>query len=188
VSRRAIPVLAAVLIVVGLAGIVATWIFLGSQSPGERMGPGNVDAMFIQEMIPHHDDAIAMAEMAITRAEHPELAQLARDIERNQTEENAQMREWYREWFDSEVPEDGGSSRMMMSGGVDMEEVGDAEPFDKLFIEEMVPHHQMAIMMSTMLRNRSNRAEMRNLAESIIDTQSREIDQMQEWYDEWYRR
>lgn len=186
-SRRALPVLAVVLIVVGLVGLAVAWTYLGSSNAPGWMGTRDVDAMFIEEMIPHHEDAIAMAKAARTKAEHPEIRRLASDIERTQSAENTQMRAWYREWFDAEVPE-GGSTFGMMSGGVDMDDFEASEPFDKAFIEEMIPHHEMALMMSTMLSRRSDRAEMHALAESIIDAQSREIDQMRAWYSEWYGR
>jgi uncharacterized protein (DUF305 family) len=154
---------------------------------------GNMDAMFIEQMVPHHDDAIAMADLALTRAEHPELKRLAADIKRTQTAENAQMRGWYRDWFGADVPDVPGGSFGMMGGGmmggvVDVDELKDAKPFDKAFIEQMIPHHQMAIMMSQMAGGFSARPEMRGLTQSIISAQSREIRQMQEWYRRWYGR
>jgi uncharacterized protein (DUF305 family) len=199
-------VLGGALIVLGLLGIVGT-LALQSAGPGGAGCPGglcgsgqrsgvarDVDAMFIQQMIPHHDDAIAMADMALTRAEHPELRQLAEDIRRTQTAENAQMREWYQEWFDAEVPEDSGGSSGMMGGGMmggrmtDMNALEDAESFDREFIEQMVPHHQMAIMMSRMMGSASGRAEMREFTQGIIETQSAEIELMLGWYEAWYGR
>lgn len=154
--------------------------------------PSGMDAMFIEQMIPHHDDAIEMAELALTRAEHPEIRRLAADIKRTQTAENAQMRSWYREWFGVAVPNVGGSSQMMGgmmgSGPMDIADLEVAEPFDKAFIEAMIPHHQTAIMMSRMAGSASSRSEMRELTTSIIETQSTEIESMQAWYEEWYGR
>ncbi|MBS3974766.1 MAG: DUF305 domain-containing protein [Actinobacteria bacterium] len=149
-----------------------------------------MDAMFIEQMIPHHDDAIEMAELALTRAEHPEIKQLAADIKRTQTAENAQMRTWYREWFG--VPDVGRSPQMMGGmmgpGAMDMADLEVAEPFDKAFIEAMIPHHQTAIMMSRMAGGASGRPEMRELTSAIIEAQSTEIEQMRTWYEEWYGR
>jgi len=152
-----------------------------------------VDAMFIEEMIPHHDDAIAMAELALERATHDELRGLAEDIIRTQTAENALMRRWYREWFGSVVPESTGRGGMMgrgMMGGAmtDLGALEDAADFDREFIEQMIPHHRMAIMMSRMAGNNTRRPEMRDLTRSIIRTQSDEIEKMQTWYREWYGR
>jgi uncharacterized protein (DUF305 family) len=46
---------------------------------------------FITMMIPHHEDAIAMANMALTRAEHPEIKQLAKNIKTSQSQEIEQI-------------------------------------------------------------------------------------------------
>lgn len=50
----------------------------------------------------------------------------------------------------------------------------------------MTLHHQMAIMMAQMALNNSDRPEIRSLAESIIKTQSAEIEEMMGWYRDWY--
>jgi uncharacterized protein (DUF305 family) len=105
--KVAVPMVAVGLVVVGLIGIIATTAFLQPVVPVGTTPASGMDAMFIEQMIPHHDDAIEMAELALTRAEHPEIRQLAADIKRTQTAENAQMRTWYREWFGTAVPDDG---------------------------------------------------------------------------------
>lgn len=97
------------------------------------------------------------------------------------------MREWYDEWFGGEVPEgSGGMMGPMMGRDLDLDELEQAEPFDQVFIEQMVPHHRMGIMMAGMIRNRTAKPELRQLADDIIESQTEEIDQMIEWYDEWY--
>ncbi|TDB38310.1 MAG: DUF305 domain-containing protein [Actinobacteria bacterium] len=155
-------------------------------SQGEARG---VDSMFIEQMIPHHDDAIAMAELALTRAEHPEIKQLAEDVIRTQSAENAQMRDWYDEWFGESVPAYGSGSSGMMGGRFgDLTALRDADQFDRAFIEQMIPHHQMGIMMARMAGDSTSRLEIRGLTDGIIRTQSEEIDRMQQWYQEWYGR
>ena len=160
---------------------------------------GNIDRHFIEQMIPHHDDAILMAEIALIKAEHQEIKQLAQDIKRTQTEENENMRMWYKLWYRADVPENsmpmggGMGSGMVMRGGMmgdatDIMRLESAKPFDKEFIEQMIPHHQMAIMMATMLLRGTDREEMKTLAQAIIDAQSREIGQMRSWYQSWYRQ
>lgn len=181
-----------VLIVVGVVGLAATPYVQPIASPGSPMR-GGVDAMFIEEMIPHHEDAIAMAELALTRAEHPEIKGLAEDVIETQSAEIDQMREWYREWYDADVPAFGRSSGMMgrgmggmMGGAADIGDLETAEPFDRYFIEAMIPHHEMGIMMSQMAGGATRRPELRDLTDSIIEGQSAEVDQMREWYDDWY--
>ena len=82
----------------------------------------------------------------------------------------------------------GQSTRMhmgMMGDESDMASLEQADDFDKTFVEEMIPHHQMAVMMATMLKNGTTRPEMKKLAEDIISAQTKEIDQMRSWYKIW---
>ena len=44
------------------------------------MATGDADTAFLQEMTVHHDSALDMAQLALTRATHDELRALARDI------------------------------------------------------------------------------------------------------------
>ena len=56
----------------------------GVGGPGQ-MGMGYSDQQFIVMMIPHHDGAIAMADLALTRAKRPEIKALAKSIKASQT-------------------------------------------------------------------------------------------------------
>jgi|SRR3989344_2490673 len=154
-----------------------------------------IDGHFIEEMIPHHEDAITMADLALVKAEHPEIKKLAKDVIKTQSEEIIQMKAWYKEWFNDDVPDVSNSMghgmNMMMHGGMmgdatDLENLETSKPFDKAFIEEMIPHHQMAVMMAQMLSNATNRSEMKELTENIISAQTKEINQMRNWYRSWY--
>jgi len=196
------------LVLIGLVGLITVGL-LGAGGPNDLTCPGggpcfggrddsagSVDAMFIVGMVPHHEDAIEMAELALTRAEHPELKELARDIIDTQSAENDDMREWYRDWYGEDVPENGSFGMMggdmgmggMGSMGTDMSALESADPFDAEFIEQMIPHHQMGVMMARMVLARSAQPEIQELARSIITTQTAEIEQMQDWYREWYGR
>ena len=54
------------------------------------------------------------------------------------------------------------------------------------YMVRMVPHHQEAVENARLLLERTRRSEMQAFAERIIETQTREIEQMQTWLDEWY--
>ncbi len=156
---------------------------------------GQIDSHFIEQMIPHHEDAITMANLALTRAEHPEIKILSNSIIKSQSEEIDQMKQWYKSWFGNEVPNlsslTGQGMGMMMHNGMmgnetDVQALENAKPFDKEFIEQMIPHHQMAVMMAQMLSRSTSRSEMKQLAENIIEAQTKEINQMRGWYQDWY--
>lgn len=157
---------------------------------------GGIDPHFIEQMIPHHEDAILMADLALEKAKHQEIKLLAQDIKRTQSEEINEMRAWYKNWFGNDVPDvfsgtghGMGSGIMhmgMMGDATDIDQLKTAADFDKAFIEQMIPHHQMAVMMAQMLQATTNRSEMKRLAKNIIDAQTREINSMRSWYRQWY--
>ncbi len=154
----------------------------------------NIDRHFIEEMIPHHEGAIAMAELALERSKRPEILSLANGIIDAQKRENEEMRNWFREWFGGEPSNSSSMGGMMGHGAMgmhmvgmegDLEELKSAEDFDLEFISQMIPHHEMAIMMARMLSASTERQEMKTLAQNIITSQSREIQMMNSWYEAW---
>src|SRR3989344_6999102 len=168
------------------------WAGLSSDSarlPGNNMVGSNIDRHFIEQMIPHHDDAITMAKLAQQRATRPEIKTLASAIIEAQTKENNQMRAWYKQWYGQDVPAINagmmGHGQMrggMMSGDADFGNLETSTDFDRDFIREMIPHHQMALMMVSMLISSAERPEMKKLGQDIIEAQTREIEQMRNWY------
>lgn len=171
--------------------------YRSANQTGMTQNTNLIDSHFIEQMIPHHEDAITMAKLAQANARHPEINQLAENIIDSQSKEISQMKIWYEDWFEKKVPsgvqvmsDQGmmGRGRMhmgMMGNETDMARFENAEDFDKTFIEEMIPHHQMAVMMANMLKGGTQRVEMEQLAENIITAQTDEINQMRQWYVDW---
>lgn len=162
-------------------------------------GGAAFDQTFIDMMVPHHESAVAMAEVALERAEHPEIRAMAEAIVADQSSEIEQMRAWRQEWFGSgdtpsmsEMPMlgemesmDGGADTMDMAAEVDMLRHA-PEPFDLAFIDAMIEHHQSAIDAARLAQAEANRAEIRTLAGQIIAAQEAEIAQMRAWRQAWY--
>jgi len=150
-----------------------------------------VDQHFIEMMIPHHRDAIAMADLALTRAKRPEVKRLAEAIKKDQAYEIQEMRTWYKQWYGKEAPAPSmagmGMGQGMMNMETDLAALKKASDFDKEFVRQMIPHHQMAVMMAQMASKRATRPEIRTLAQSIIKSQNAEIAQMQGWQQAWNR-
>ena len=134
-----------------------------------------------------------MADLALTRTNRPEIKQLAQTIKQDQTREIQQMRTWYKSWYGTEVvampmngqqmPQNGSMQGMKM----DLAALKNAPDFDLEFLRQMIFHHQMAIQMGQMEASRLTRPELRELAGSIVKTQTTEIGQMQKWYQTWYK-
>jgi uncharacterized protein (DUF305 family) len=59
-------------------------------------------------------------------------------------------------------------------------------PFDQRFLDQMIMHHQGAVMSARMMVAESARPELRDLAQRIITGQQHEIDQMRAWRQGWY--
>ncbi|AZB72494.1 DUF305 domain-containing protein [Synechococcus elongatus] len=170
--------------------------------PGWPGRMGNADQHFIVMMIPHHEGAIAMADLAIKQSQRSEIRALARAIQTTQAQEIREMQTWYRQWYGIEVPDwgdrgmGGWRNSSMVGGGMgcgamggmtgDLNALNTAPDFDRAFIEAMIPHHQMGVRMAQMVLMRSDRPEIQQLAQAIITAQNREIRQMQQWYRQWY--
>lgn len=184
-----------------LAGIVLTGLFgsyavnnnnrgmmrmMGMNS--SRVMSGNMDRSFIEQMIPHHESAIAMAKLAKEKSKRGEIKTLADNIITSQTAEINTMRQWYKDWYGTDVPTI--SSNMMWGGGmmnsqVSTDDLSAASDFDEAFLSRMIEHHQMAVMMANMLDIATNRSEMKKLANDIIAAQSKEISDMENWQQQW---
>jgi len=155
-----------------------------------------VDRAFIEMMVPHHQSANEMAEMALQKAQSPEVKKLAQTIIRDQSREIQQMQTWYRQWYGAEIPRmsmDNMNMSSRMGQGMmlamQQQEMMDKEMmdalrtapnFDQEFLRQMTRHHQMATMMAGMVVDTAKHPETRNLAQNIIKSQSAEIAQMQQ--------
>ena len=166
-----------------------------NQKSGNNQMMGNFDKHFIEQMIPRHEGAIAMAKMALEKSKRTEIKTLANAIIADQTKEIEDMTSWYKTWFGKNVPM---VNAGMMSGGMmsesgmhmgsqeDMKALETATDFDKAFLEAMIPHYQLALMMVQMLEAGTDRPEMIQLAKYVTVSQSKEIQDMQGWYKVWY--
>jgi uncharacterized protein (DUF305 family) len=155
-----------------------------------------IDQQFIDMMVPHHQGAVAMAQIAVTRSEHPEIRQLANGIIDSQNGEITQMKQWRMQWFGSEQTPSMESMPMMpgmdmtamhaMNMMQDIRNLQTETPFDKAFIQSMIPHHQSAIDAAKVAQAKAEHPEIKTLAGNIITAQQKEIDQMQAWLKAWY--
>jgi uncharacterized protein (DUF305 family) len=171
--------------------LLTLWVMGLRQGAGVSSIVSNLDKHFIEQMIPHHEGAIEMAKLAQERSKRPEILTLAKAIVQSQSQEIVQMQTWYKNWYGIEVPVNVnagmGMGRGMMHGGMmggqtaDIESLKNTANFDEAFLQEMIPHHQMAVMMTQMLLSGTNRPEMKKLGQDIITAQNAEIALMRSW-------
>ena len=162
----------------------------GGSSEETIADAAHTDGAFITAMVPHHESAIEMAEMARDSAQHPEIAELAEEIIATQGEEIAQLEAAHERLFDAPLGEveHGSLGLSEADSGMshDASALKGAEEFDMEFIDMMIPHHQGAIRMAQVELDSGQDEELMGLAEQIIEAQSAEIEEMNEWREQWY--
>lgn len=152
-----------------------------SMNSGTNKKYTGADIMFLQMMIPHHQQAIDMSDMALTRSKNAELLDLAKKIKSAQSAEIVQMKAWLK---DAGAGEDMGHSMHDMGGMLSDQEMADLKAasgttFDKLWLNGMIGHHDGALHMTNMIIDADN-AELKAFGEGIIKVQTAEIAQMKE--------
>jgi len=173
-----------------LAGGTVVLAACGTSSMGGMNHSGNngaaYDQNFIDGMVPHHQAAVEMAKVAQTKAEHTELKTLASAIVADQDSEIAQMKSWRKAWYGSDQIAPGMGGHQMGGMDTDLTALANAQPFDRAFIDAMLPHHESAVMMAQEAQTKAEHQELKDLAGRIIASQQREIAQMKAWRAQWY--
>ena len=188
---------AAVLLAVGLfAGAL-----LDNDAEASAPGEGSVDVGFSRDMREHHAQAVEMSVLVREATDDPEVRGLALDILLTQQQQVGQMYGWLAAWG---VPQ-ASSSRPMgwMSsdgmaaqdhGSMSMENAGPArmpgmasdaqlaefaraqgERAERIYLQLMIPHHRAGVTMAEYTSERATEAQVRRLAQSIVDSQTAEI-------------
>jgi uncharacterized protein (DUF305 family) len=150
----------------------------GSSSSSNANYTG-ADIMFLQMMIPHHQQAIDISNLALKSSQDPELIELAKIIARDQAAEIKQMKAWL---TDAGASEDMGHSMDGMGGMLNDDELAalsaaTGKEFDVLWLKGMTEHHDGAIHMTQMIEDAQN-ADIKAFGTKVIKVQSEQIDQM----------
>lgn len=151
----------------------------GSATPAA--GPYNdADVMFAAMMIPHHQQAIEMADLMLAKdGVNSEVTDLATQIKAAQTPEIAQMSGWLAGWGKSPSPSmpmdhDMGGGMMSQADMDDLEKANGDEAA-RLFLSGMIEHHNGAIAMAQREITNGQNPDAKHLAQAIIDAQQAEI-------------
>ncbi|MFH9547894.1 DUF305 domain-containing protein [Streptomyces sp. NPDC017435] len=154
---------------------------------GAKSGDFNdADVTFAQMMIPHHEQALEMAELADGRASDSQIKDLAGKIEQAQDPEIKTMKGWLTSWkqptstMESMPGMDHGSMNGMMSdeGMAELKGMKGAE-FDKMFAQMMIDHHNGAIAMAKDEQKNGQNADAKKMAGDVVTGQSAEVKQLQ---------
>ncbi|MHA7275788.1 DUF305 domain-containing protein [Arthrobacter sp. Hz1] len=151
----------------------------------------DVDAMFAQLMIPHHKQAVEMSDMMLTKDNiSPSVIDLATRIKAAQDPEIETMSSWLEAWDRPVMPEGGMEGHDMgstggMDGMMDEDQMADLEAAEggeaaRMFLESMTAHHNGAVDMAQEEIDNGENPEAIALAETIVETQQAEIQEMEE--------
>jgi uncharacterized protein (DUF305 family) len=146
------------------------------------------DISFATDMIPHHSQAVEMADMAIAKASNADVKALAVKIKAAQDPEIVTMTGWLRAW-NQPVPPSSMSGMSGMSSSTGMGMMSDADmasldratgkAFDTMWVSMMITHHQGAVDMSKTELASGQYAGAKTLAQSIVTSQTAQIAQLQ---------
>jgi uncharacterized protein (DUF305 family) len=147
----------------------------------------SADVMFAQMMIPHHEQAVVMADFALQSATDPQLVELAQEIKDAQDPEIDLMKSWLATWGIEMMPADQamqahgshGMEGMLTDDQLDQLESASVEEFDRLFATYMIEHHVGAVAMAQDVLRDGKDPAVAMLAREIIATQEKEILQLQ---------
>ena len=176
-----------------VGGLAATLTLTGCSAPEPHAADGHshavssedaafsaADVMFAQMMIPHHQQAVDLGEIASTRAQSPEVIELAQQIAQEQAPEIALMKSWLEnagasEHMDHEMAMDG----MLTDAELETLKKASGAEFDRLFLTGMIAHHEGAVAMAQDVIDSEN-PDVAELAKAIIESQTAQIEYMKE--------
>lgn len=154
---------------------------MSSSAPAAGTEHNDADTMFAQGMIPHHEQAVKMSEMMLQKKDIPaSVTDLAKRIQAAQAPEIETMTGWLKSWNESATMGSGHTMDGMM-GDDDLKQLESAQgtAAAKMFLTQMVAHHQGAVMMAKNEVSQGKNADAIKLSKNIVTAQEAEIKEMQ---------
>lgn len=180
--KRAVATIFIAIVALSLSGCSSA-SDMGMEHEGHSSGASgdlsSDEIMFLQMMIPHHQQAIDISNLAMKSSQDAELIELAKIIARDQAAEIKQMKAWL---ADAGASEDMGHSMDGMGGMLSDEELtalsaATGKEFDVLWLKGMTEHHDGAIHMTQMIEDAQN-PDIKAFGTKVIKDQSEQIAQM----------
>lgn len=146
-------------------------------------GVNDADVAFASGMIMHHRQAIEMSDLVLAKdGLDPEVAALAERIKAAQQPEIDRMQGWLDDWGRSAAADDPAGmdhGGMMSADELSVLEAAAGADAGAVFLEQMIVHHEGAVAMAETVLDAGESAEVRELAQAVVDDQSAEIAEMQ---------
>lgn len=154
---------------------------------GERADHNDQDVSFAKNMVPHHQQAVTMADMALSQSSDGQVQDLATRIKTAQTSEISIMQGWLASWGEEAMDHSGDMSGMKdMEGMEGMVSEGDmaalkgasGSEFDRLFLQHMTAHHEGALGMAKVELDKGKYEPAQLLAKEVVAGQEKELAEM----------
>ncbi len=128
------------------------------------------DAQFLDKFTQHHKDGIKMAEMAVDKAQNPDLKKMAEKMLKDQTKEIDQMQKWRKDQYASVQETDASVPKMDMSPL----EKAEGNEFDRQFASMMAKHHEDGIAMAKEAAPKIENKQVKKFAQTAAKNQTKE--------------
>jgi uncharacterized protein (DUF305 family) len=166
-----------------LMSVIALTSALALAGCGGQAEQNDADVMFAQMMIPHHEQAIEMADVVLAKPDaDPQITELANEVRAAQAPEIEELGQWLDAWGAEPSAEHTGHAGTdgMMSDD-DMQTLTDAAgpEANRMFLEQMIVHHEGAVEMAQTEIESGQYAGAVEMAQTIVDTQQAEIETME---------
>uniref|UniRef100_A0A942T0G0 DUF305 domain-containing protein n=1 Tax=Neobacillus citreus TaxID=2833578 RepID=A0A942T0G0_9BACI len=157
-----------------------------SSSTSAASAHNDQDVMFAQMMLPHHEQAVEMSDMLLSKRSGVDtgVTALAKQIKAEQSPEIKQLTSWLKGWGEPTESEHSGMGHSMsgMMSDSDMDDLDQASANDaaKRYLEQMVQHHEGAVDMAKTEVDKGKNPDAVAMAKSIVSSQTEQITQMQD--------
>ena len=185
VQRRVLPPIA--LVIVATAALIVAGCGSGNDNGATGMGKSaaaagqsSTDVAFVQGMIPHHQQAVEMAELALAPKAKagPKVKELASRIKNAQGPEISLMKGWLSQWGKAEMAGGHETSGMMTQQDLSSLNQAGGDQFDDMWLNMMIAHHEGAVEMAQSVKAQGSNPDVKSLADRIISAQKVEIAEM----------
>ncbi|MEV6236211.1 DUF305 domain-containing protein [Lentzea sp. NPDC051838] len=154
-----------------------------AEQPGATLRGDPLDVMFLQMMIPHHEQGVAMVALAADRAQSGDLRMLAAAIESTQASEVGTMKGWLSTWGSPPTaPPDShaGHGGMRRTKPEEIERLRSlhGKEFDQRLLNVMIAHQDDAVQLARWESGSGAHKEVKDLAGRIEKSRTAQIDMM----------
>jgi uncharacterized protein (DUF305 family) len=150
---------------------IAALVFVMQRPPTHNAA----DATYAASMVPHHALGVRMAELAVARADNVLVRRIAFKMQNYQKAELVSLEKWANGWNGKP----GDHVHGMLSAQEERALASlDGPAFDRLFLTEMIRHHEGAITMSNDEIRNGRSGDARNVARLVVQVQQEQVDEM----------